>query len=70
MAERLSAQAPLRSIRQSSSYVIQTSTGEMNTLLASLIEELPANGGWTRDEHDMWMRWFQRTVDKPYKVKE
>ncbi|HKM99615.1 MAG TPA: hypothetical protein VJX23_03810 [Candidatus Binataceae bacterium] len=45
-------------------------SGEVNPLLASLIEELPATGEWTRDEHDLWMRLFQRTMDKLYKVKE
>ena len=45
-------------------------TGELNPLLASLIEELPATGEWTRDEHDLWMRLFSRTLDKVYKVKE
>jgi len=27
-------------------------------------------GEWTRDEHDLSMRLFQRTMDKLYKVKE
>jgi len=45
-------------------------SGEINPLLASLIEELPATGEWTRDEHDLWARVFLRTVDKLYKVKE
>jgi hypothetical protein len=42
----------------------------LNPLLASLIEELPVTGEWTRDEHALWMRLFQRTLDKLYKVKE
>lgn len=46
------------------------SDGINQSLLASLIEELPATGEWTRDEHDLWMRIFVRTVDKLYKVKE
>jgi len=45
-------------------------SGEMNPLLATLVEELPASGEWTRDERDLWMRLFQRTLDKLYKVKE
>jgi hypothetical protein len=48
----------------------QNSTGEINPLIASWIEELPESGEWTRDEHDSWMRVFQRVVDKLYKVKE
>jgi len=44
-------------------------SGEINPFLASLIEELPADGELTRDEHDLWMRLFQRTLDKLYKVK-
>jgi hypothetical protein len=48
----------------------QTSTGEINPLLASLIEELPASGEWSRDERDLWARLFLRMVDKTYKVKE
>jgi hypothetical protein len=48
----------------------QTWTGEINPLLALWIEELPESGEWTRDEHDSWMRVFQRVVDKLYKVKE
>jgi hypothetical protein len=48
----------------------QSSTGEINALIASWLEELPASGEWTRDEHDSWMRVFQRVVDKLYKVKE
>jgi len=47
-----------------------TTTGELNPQLASLIEELPASGEWSRDEHDLWTRWFMRTLDKVYKVKE
>jgi hypothetical protein len=43
-----------------------TPSGEINPFLASLIEELPADGEWTRDEHDLWMRLFQRTLDKLY----
>ncbi len=50
--------------------VIQTSEGEMNPLLASLLEELPANREWSREQHDFWTRVFLRTVDKLYKVKE
>ena len=42
------------------------STGEINPLIASWIEELPESGEWTRDEHDSWMRVFQRVVDKLY----
>ncbi len=45
-------------------------TGEINPLIAALIEDLPATGEWTRDEHDLWARVFLRTVDKLYKVKE
>jgi len=55
---------------QSNTTHTQPATGELNPFLASLMEELPASGEWSRDEHDMWMRWFQRTVDKLYKVKE
>ena len=47
-----------------------TPAGDINPLLASLIEELPTTGEWTRDEHDLWIRLFQRTLDKLYKVKE
>lgn len=47
-----------------------TPSGDINPLLASLIEELPATGEWTRDERDLWVRVFQRMVDKLYKVKE
>jgi hypothetical protein len=36
--------------------------GEINPLLASLIEELPASGEWSREEHDFWTRIFLRTV--------
>lgn len=45
-------------------------TGEINPLIAALIEDLPPSGEWTRDEHDLWARVFLRTVDKLYKVKE
>ena len=45
-------------------------TSELNPLLASLIEELPVSGEWSREEHDFWTRIFLRTVDKLYKVKE
>ena len=48
----------------------QTLEGDINPIIASLIEELPASGEWTRDEHDLWARVFLRTVDKLYKVKE
>ncbi|MFZ2060677.1 MAG: hypothetical protein WAU82_06680 [Candidatus Binatus sp.] len=48
----------------------QTSDSEINPLIASWIEELPASGEWTRDERDSWIRVFQRVVDKLYKVKE
>jgi hypothetical protein len=44
--------------------------GEINPLIAALIEDLPATGEWTRDEHDLWARVLLRTVDKLYKVKE
>jgi len=47
----------------------QTS-GEINPLLASLIEDLPVTGEWTREEHDFWLRYFLRTLDKLYKVKD
>lgn len=50
--------------------VSQTSTGEMNPLIAALIEELPVEGEWTRDAHDFWLRVFTRTVDKLYKVND
>jgi len=49
---------------------IETSAGDINPLIASWIEELPASGEWTRDEHDTWARVFLRIVDKLYKVKE
>jgi hypothetical protein len=42
----------------------------INPALAALLEELPYDGEWSRDERDLWMRWFQRTVDKLVKVKE
>lgn len=48
----------------------QTFEGEINPVIASLIEELPANGEWTHDERALWTRVFLRTVDKLYKVKE
>lgn len=50
--------------------VSQTCPSEINPLIAALIEDLPATGEWTRDEHDLWARVFLRTVDKLYKVKE
>ena len=43
-------------------------SGEMNPVLATLGEELPATGEWTREERDLWTRWFLRTLDKLYKV--
>ena len=49
--------------------IIQSS-GETNPLLATLVEELPATGEWTREERNLWTRWFLRTLDKLYKVKE
>jgi hypothetical protein len=49
---------------------IQTSEGEINPLLASLIEELPASGEWSREERDLWVRLFWRTVEKLVKIKE
>jgi hypothetical protein len=36
----------------------------------TLVEELPATGEWAREERDLWTRWFLRTLDKLYKVKE
>jgi len=48
----------------------QIATGELNPMLLSLIEELPATGEWSRDERDLWARLFLRMVDKTYKVKE
>lgn len=48
----------------------QTTAGELNPMLLSLIEELPATGEWSRDERDLWARLFLRMVDKTYKVKE
>ena len=51
------------------SNVTQTSTGEMNPLLAVLIEELPATGECSRDDH-FRTRVFLRTLDKLYRVKE
>lgn len=45
-------------------------SGEINPLIAALIEELPQEGEWTRDQHDFWKRIFMRTIDKLYKVKE
>ena len=45
-------------------------TGEVNPLIAPLIEELAPTGEPTRDEHGLWMRLFQRKLDKLYKVKE
>ncbi|MGA7873263.1 MAG: hypothetical protein WCA22_20420 [Candidatus Binatus sp.] len=50
--------------------ITQTSTGEINPLLASLLEELPASGEWSREEHDLWARVFWRTVEKLVKIKE
>lgn len=45
--------------------------GELNPLLVSLIEELPASGEWpSREEKDFWTRLFLKVVDKLYKVKE
>lgn len=49
--------------------VVQSS-GEINPLLSTLVEELPATGEWTREERDLWTRWFLRTLDKLYKVKQ
>jgi hypothetical protein len=49
---------------------IVAQVGEINPLIAALIEDLPATGEWSRDEHDLWKRVFLRTVDKLYKVKE
>jgi hypothetical protein len=48
----------------------QIAAGELNPMLLSLIEELPATGEWSRDERDLWARLFLRMVDKTYKVKE
>jgi hypothetical protein len=42
----------------------------MNPVIASLIEELPASGEWTRDERELWGRVFLRTLGKLYEVKE
>ena len=50
--------------------ITQALTGEINPVLASLLEELPASGEWSRDERDLWTRLFLRMVDKTYKVKE
>jgi hypothetical protein len=44
--------------------------GEINPVIASLIEEVRASGEWTRDERELWGRVFLRTLDKVYKVKE
>jgi hypothetical protein len=44
--------------------------GRINPILASLIEELPASGEWSREEQDFSMQIFLRTVDKLYKVKD
>jgi hypothetical protein len=49
---------------------IQLFAGDINTVIASLIEELPASGEWSGDEHDFWTRIFLRTLDKIIKVKE
>jgi hypothetical protein len=35
--------------------IIQSS-GEINPLLATLVEELPTTGEWTREERDLWTR--------------
>ncbi|MGO9449703.1 MAG: hypothetical protein ACLQDV_01470 [Candidatus Binataceae bacterium] len=41
--------------------------GELNPLLAALIEELPASGSeWPREAKDQWLRILQRTLDRLY----
>jgi hypothetical protein len=42
--------------------------GEINPMIASLIEELPTSGEWTRYERELWGRVFLRTLDELYKV--
>jgi len=48
----------------------QLLAGEINPVIGSLIEKLPATGERTRDERELWGRVFLRTLDKLYKVKE
>jgi hypothetical protein len=47
-----------------------TPSGDLDPMLATLFEELPASGSeWSRDARDQWLRILQRAFDRVYKDK-